>query len=71
MDWPLQDTSKVFIVLPSVIYGLVAGELVEQGTQNLYSTMIQFAQMALDQGRSGIVGADLKYLVRRGHSTRY
>jgi hypothetical protein len=50
---------KVYIVLPSVIYGLATGELVEQGIQNPHSYLIRLAQIALDRGRSGIVGAGL------------
>ena len=50
---------KVDIVLPSVIYGLATGELLEQGIQNPHTLMIRFAQIALDRGRSGIVGAGL------------
>ena len=50
---------KIYIVLPSLIYGLATGELVEKGIQNPHSIMIRFAKMALDRGRSGIVGAGL------------
>ena len=50
---------KVYIVFPSVIYGLATGELVEQGIQNPHSYMVRFAQIALDRGRSCIVGAGL------------
>ena len=50
---------KVYIVLPSVIYGLATGELVEKGIQNRHSYMVRFAHIALDRGRSGIVGAGL------------
>lgn len=48
---------KVYIVLPSMIYGLATGELVEQGIQNPHSYMPRFAQITLNRGRSGIVGA--------------
>jgi hypothetical protein len=50
---------KVYIVFPSVIYGHATGELVEQGIQNPHSYMIRLAQIALERGRSGIVGAGL------------
>ena len=50
---------KVYIVLPSVIYGAATGELVEQGIQNPHSLVIRFTKIALDRGRSGIVGAGL------------
>ena len=50
---------KVYIVLPSVIYGLATGELVEQGIQNPHSFISQLTKIALDRGRSGIVGAGL------------
>ena len=48
---------KVYIVLPSIVYGLATGELVEQGIQNPHSFMIQFAKIALARGRPGTVGA--------------
>ena len=48
---------KVYIVLPSFIYGLATGELAEQGIQNPHSYIVRFAQIALERGRSGIVGA--------------
>jgi hypothetical protein len=50
---------KVYIVFPSVIYGLATGELVEQGIQNPHSYMSHFARTALDRGRSGVMGAGL------------
>jgi len=41
-----------------MIYGVVTGELVEQGIQNPHSISIPwFLTIALDRGRSGIVGA--------------
>ena len=50
---------KVYIILPSMIYGLATGELVELGIQNPHSYMVRFAQIALDRGRSFIVGAGI------------
>jgi hypothetical protein len=50
---------KVYIVLPSVIYGLATGELVEQGIQNPHPIIARFVRIALDRGRSGIVGTGL------------
>ena len=49
---------KGYIILPSVVYGLATGELVEQGIQNPYSYICRgFAQIALNRGRSGMAGA--------------
>ena len=49
---------RVYIVSPSVIYGLVTGEMVEQGIQNPHSIVVPLVtQMTLDRGRPGVVGA--------------
>ena len=49
---------KVYIVSPSVIYGLATGELVEQGIQNPHSIAVPWiTRVALDRGRLGMVGA--------------
>lgn len=50
---------KIYIILPSVVYGLATGELVERGIQNPHSYMAHFAQLALGRGRSGMMGAGL------------
>lgn len=50
---------KVYIVFPSVVYGLATGELVEQGIQNPHSYMARFTKISLDRGRAGTVGAGL------------
>ena len=50
---------KVYIVFPSVVYGLATGELVEQGIQNRHSYMARFTKIAMERGRAGIVGAGL------------
>jgi hypothetical protein len=49
---------KVYIISPSVIYGIATGELVEQGIQNPHSITVPWVtRVALDRGRSGLVGA--------------
>jgi hypothetical protein len=54
---------KVYIISPSVVYGVATGELVEQGIQNPHSTMVAwFTRVALDRGRSGMVGAGVNVM---------
>lgn len=49
---------KVYIILPSTIYGIAAGEFVEQGIQNPYSQQVPaLIRASLDRGRAGMVGA--------------
>ena len=51
---------KVYIVSPSMIYGIATGELVEEGIQNPHSILVPWlTRIALDRGRSGMVGAGL------------
>ncbi|KAJ7154106.1 hypothetical protein C8R46DRAFT_1118699 [Mycena filopes] len=48
---------KSYIVLPSTIYGLATGLLVEIGVQNPHSQQIpSLISAALDRGRAGVVG---------------
>ena len=54
---------KVYIVSPSVVYGLATGELVEQGIQNPHSTMVAWLTgIGLARGRSGMVGAGVNVM---------
>ncbi|KAF4612716.1 hypothetical protein D9613_011831 [Agrocybe pediades] len=49
---------KAYLVLPSMIYGLGQGRLVDLGIQNKFSIQIpQLIQAALARGRGGMVGA--------------
>jgi len=49
---------KSYLVLPSMIYGIAAGRLVDLGIQNKFSTQIpQLIKAALGRGRGGTVGA--------------
>jgi len=51
---------KVYIISPTVVYGLATGELVRQGIQNPHSRMVPWLlKIARDRGRSGMVGAGL------------
>ncbi|KAJ7020344.1 NAD(P)-binding protein [Mycena alexandri] len=48
---------KTYIVLPSTIYGLAKGQLVDAGLQNPHSQQIPaLISAALDRGRAGMVG---------------
>ncbi|KAJ3514590.1 hypothetical protein NLJ89_g2291 [Agrocybe chaxingu] len=48
---------KTYIVLPSTIYGIATGVLVDQGIQNPHSIQVpSLIQAALDRGRAGMVG---------------
>ncbi|KAJ7020329.1 NAD(P)-binding protein [Mycena alexandri] len=48
---------KSYIVLPSTIYGLAKGQLVDAGLQNPHSQQIPaLISAALDRGRAGMVG---------------
>lgn len=49
---------KVYIILPSTIYGIASGVLVETGIQNPHSVQVPgLIQIALSRGRAGMVGA--------------
>lgn len=49
---------KVYIILPSTIYGIATSELVDQGIQNPHSRQVPaLIHAALDRGRAGMVGA--------------
>ena len=49
---------KVYIILPSTIYGIASGVLVDIGIQNPHSVQIPgLIQIALSRGRAGTVGA--------------
>ncbi|KAJ7785350.1 NAD(P)-binding protein [Mycena maculata] len=48
---------KSYIILPSTIYGLATGPLVDKGIQNPHSKQIpDLVSAALDRGRAGMVG---------------
>ncbi|KAF4612747.1 hypothetical protein D9613_011878 [Agrocybe pediades] len=48
----------VYIVLPSMIYGLASGRLVDLGIQNKFSSQVpQLIKAALGRGQAGMVGA--------------
>jgi nucleoside-diphosphate-sugar epimerase len=48
---------KAYIILPSTIYGIATGELVDRGIQNPYSQQVpRLIQVALSRGRAGMVG---------------
>jgi hypothetical protein len=48
---------KVYIILPSTIYGIATGELVDRGVQNPHSVQVPaLIHAALDRGRAGMVG---------------
>ncbi|KAJ7786956.1 NAD(P)-binding protein [Mycena olivaceomarginata] len=48
---------KSYIILPSTIYGLAAGRLVDLGIQNQHSMQIpRLISAALDRGQAGMVG---------------
>ncbi|KAF8807005.1 NAD(P)-binding protein [Phlegmacium glaucopus] len=48
---------KVYIILPSTIYGIAAGDLVEHGIQNPHSQQVPaLIQAGLGRGRAGMVG---------------
>ncbi|KIY44022.1 NAD(P)-binding protein [Fistulina hepatica ATCC 64428] len=50
--------AKTYIILPSTIYGIATGPLVDAGIQNPYSIQIpSLIKAALDRGRAGMVGA--------------
>jgi len=48
---------KVYIILPSTIYGIATGEFVDRGIQNPHSLQIPgLIQVSLSRGRAGMVG---------------
>jgi hypothetical protein len=48
---------KTYIVLPSTIYGIATGSLVDAGLQNPFSQQIpQLIKLSLKRGRAGMVG---------------
>jgi len=48
---------KVYIILPSTIYGMASGLLVDAGIQNPHSLQVPgLIKIALSRGRSGMVG---------------
>lgn len=54
----VQGYVKTYIVLPSTIYGLASGPLVDAGLQNSHSQQIPtLVKTSLDRGRAGMVGA--------------
>lgn len=54
---PLLGYVKSYIVLPSTIYGLATGKLVDMGIQNRHSVQIPFLiNASLARGQAGIVG---------------
>ena len=49
---------KVYIILPSTIYGMASGALVDIGVQNPHSAQVPLLiQIALSRGKAGMVGA--------------
>lgn len=49
---------KVYIILPSTIYGIATGALIDAGVQNPHSLQIPaLINIALSRGRAGMVGA--------------
>ena len=49
---------KVYFILPSTIYGIASGVLVDAGIQNPHSLQVPMhIQAALSRGRAGMVGA--------------
>ncbi|KAJ7064773.1 NAD(P)-binding protein [Mycena amicta] len=56
-DADAQGYIKSYIILPSTIYGLATGRLVDVGVQNPHSIQIPaLISAALDRGRAGMVG---------------
>jgi len=48
---------KVYIILPSTIYGIATGELVERGIQNPHSQQVpMLIRAALGRSRAGMIG---------------
>ncbi|KAF8223098.1 NAD(P)-binding protein [Tricholoma matsutake] len=48
---------KTYIILPSMIYGIATGQLVEQGIQNPHSVQIPWLiKSSIDRGQAGMVG---------------
>ena len=49
---------KVYIILPSTIYGIATGALVEAGIQNPHSQQVPgLIKISLNRGRAAMVGA--------------
>jgi hypothetical protein len=47
----------MYIILPSTIYGIATGKLVELGIQNPYSVQIPgLINASLDRGQGGMIG---------------
>jgi hypothetical protein len=54
---PFTGYVKSYIILPSTIYGLATGKLVDIGVQNRHSVQIPFLiNASLARGQAGIVG---------------
>jgi len=52
-----QGYVKVYIILPSTIYGIATGKLVQLGIQNPYSQQVpSLIKASLDRGQGGMVG---------------
>jgi len=48
---------KTYIILPSTIYGIATGALVDAGLQNAHSQQVpRLVNLSLDRGRAGMVG---------------
>jgi hypothetical protein len=53
----LQGYVKTYLVLPTTIYGLASGRLVDLGIQNKHSLQIpQLVKISIDRRRAGYVG---------------
>ncbi|KAF8199610.1 hypothetical protein BJ912DRAFT_844564, partial [Pholiota molesta] len=53
---------KTYIILPSMVYGLPSGRLVDQGIQNCRATAIpSLVRAALIRGRGGMIGPGMNY----------
>ena len=53
---------KIYLVLPSTIYGIAAGTLVEKGIQNPHSIQVPaLIRASLGRGQAGMVGQGLNF----------
>jgi hypothetical protein len=52
-----EDYVRVYIVIPSTIYGIATGKLVELGVQNAHSIQVPaLVDASLARGQGGMVG---------------
>lgn len=58
----VQGYVKIYLILPSTIYGIASGILVEKGIQNPHSIQVPaLIQASLERGRAGMVGQGLNF----------